>query len=265
MAGGGVGPSLLLLAGIVAAVGLCRRLTRRRLRTRQRLRTFLLEMLGTFQICACTNELCLLGGVEPTPNTALSLTYGFTVLHGWTLPGSTCNPCGTLQPMWAGATSLRAGGLKIAAQFAAAALARAFMRFVWSWEMAEPHSGALSQGCSNPIQTTETQAFCIELLFSVVFQLTILRVESINPKYKVHLIALLITMLVYAGQFVSSLHLFLHQRVTEGAFVGSKVLRCKIIFLRLQKKKKSHLEKFLLPHVQSSDGAYAKFAWLDCR
>ncbi|XP_064024796.1 aquaporin-11 [Pogoniulus pusillus] len=199
MAVGGVGRSLLLLAGIVAAVGLCRRLTRRRLRTRQRLRTFLLEMFGTFQICACTNELCLLGDVEPTPHTALTLTYGFTVLHGLTLPGSTCNPCGTLQPMWAGGTSVRAGGLKIAAQFAAAALARAFMRFIWSLEMAEPHSGALSQGCSNPIQTTEMQAFCIELLFSVVFQLTILRVESINPKYKVHLIALLITMLVYAG------------------------------------------------------------------
>ncbi|GAB0180956.1 aquaporin-11 [Grus japonensis] len=91
------------------------------------------------------------------------------------------------------------GGLKIGAQFMAAVLARVFMHFIWSLEMAEPHFGALSQGCSNPMQTTETQAFCIELLFSVVFQLTILRVESVNSKYRVHLIALLITMLVYAG------------------------------------------------------------------
>ncbi|XP_005441017.1 aquaporin-11 [Falco biarmicus] len=199
MAAGGAGTSLLLMAGITVTVGLCRRLTRRRLRAHPRLCTFLLEMFSTFQVCACTNELCLLGNVEPKPHAALTFTYGFTVLHGLTLTGSTCNPCGTLQPMWGGGTSVKMGGLKIAAQFVAAVLARVFMNFIWSLGMAEPHFEALSQGCSNPMQTTETQAFCIELLFSVVFQLTILRVESVNPKYKVHLIALLITMLVYAG------------------------------------------------------------------
>ncbi|XP_071624074.1 aquaporin-11 [Heliangelus exortis] len=199
MAVGGVGTSLLLMGGIVVAVGLCRRFTRRRLRSHHRLYTFLLEMFSTFQICACTNELCLLGNVEPKPHTALTFTYGFTVLHGLSLPGSTCNPCGTLQPMWGGGIPVRMGGLKIGAQFLAAVLARIFMHFIWSLGMAEPHFGALSQGCSNPMQTTEVQAFCIELLFSVVFQLTILRMERVNPKYKVHLIALLITMLVYAG------------------------------------------------------------------
>ncbi|NWX20459.1 AQP11 protein, partial [Aegotheles bennettii] len=163
------------------------------------LRSFLGELLGTFQICACTSELCLLAEAEPKPHTALTLTYGFTVLHGLTLAGSTCNPCGTVQPLWAGGLSAQAGGIKVGAQFAAAVLARAFMRFVWSLGMAEPHAGALSQGCSSPMQTSELQAFCVELLFSVVFQLTILRVERVNPKYKVHLIALLITMLVYAG------------------------------------------------------------------
>ncbi|NXG12960.1 AQP11 protein, partial [Grallaria varia] len=191
--------SLLLLAGVVGAVGLCRRLARRRLRAHPRLFAFLLEMFSTFQICACTTELSLLGDVEPKPHTALTLTYGFTVLHGLTLAGSTCNPCGTLQPLWAGGTSLSVGALKIAAQFVAAGLARLFMRLVWSLEMAEPHLGALSQGCSSPMQTTEMQAFCIELLFSVVFQLAVLRAESVTPKYRVHLLALLITMLVYAG------------------------------------------------------------------
>nr|XP_013227520.2 LOW QUALITY PROTEIN: aquaporin-11 [Columba livia] len=199
MAIGGLGTSLLLMAGIVVAVGLCRRLTRRQLRSHQCLYTFFLEMFSTFQICACTNELCMLGTVDPEPHTALTLTYGFSVLHGLTLTGSTCNPCGALQPMWGGGMSVRMGGLKIAAQFVAAVLARMFMRFIWSLEMTEPHFGALSQGCGNPMQTTEVQAFCIELLFSVVFQLTVLRVESVNPKYRVHLVALLITMLVYAG------------------------------------------------------------------
>ncbi|POI24183.1 hypothetical protein CIB84_012070 [Bambusicola thoracicus] len=199
MAAGGIWTSLGLMAAVVAAVGLCRSLALRHLHARPRLCSFLLELLSTFQVCACTNELSLLGNTEPRPHTALTLTYGFTVLHGLTLPGSTCNPCGTLQPLWGGRTSFRAGGLKIWAQFAAAVLARVFMHFIWRLEMAESHLGALTQGCGNPMQTTEVQAFCIELLFSVVFQLTILQVENIKPSYRVHAVALLITMLVFAG------------------------------------------------------------------
>ncbi|XP_061207357.1 aquaporin-11 [Neopsephotus bourkii] len=199
MAGGGPGVSLLFMASVVVAVGLCKSLLRRRLYSDRRLFTVLTELLSTFQICACTNELCLLANVEPKPHVALSLTYGFTVLHGLTLSGSACNPCGTLQPMWSGGIAPKAGALRIAAQFVAAGLARVFMRCVWSLGMAEAHSGALAQGCSSPMQTTVMQAFCIELLFSAVFQLTLLRAERVNPKYRVHLMALLITMLVYAG------------------------------------------------------------------
>ncbi|NXC49963.1 AQP11 protein, partial [Penelope pileata] len=191
--------SLGLMVAMVAAVGLARRLARRRLHARPRLCSVLLELLSTFQVCACTNELSLLGSTEPRPHVGLTLTYGFTVLHILTLPGSTCNPCGALQLLWGGGTSLRAGGVNIGAQFAAAALARVFMGFVWRLEMAEPHAGALRQGCTNPMQTTAVQAFCIELLFSVVFQLAILQVDKVKPSYRVHVIALLITMLVFAG------------------------------------------------------------------
>uniref|UniRef100_A0A8B9NSU6 Aquaporin 11 n=1 Tax=Apteryx owenii TaxID=8824 RepID=A0A8B9NSU6_APTOW len=193
MAVGGLWVSLLLLAGIVAAVALCR------LAARRRPGALLAEMLSTFQICACTNELCLLAAAELQPRAALTLTYGFTVLHGWTLAGSTCNPCGTLQQLWAAAVPLKAGGLRIGAQFAAAVLARGFMHLVWSLEIAEPHSGALWQRCSDPLQTTEAQAFFIELLFSAVFQLAVLQLHTIHPNLRVHFIALLITMLVYAG------------------------------------------------------------------
>ncbi|XP_009686622.2 aquaporin-11 [Struthio camelus] len=199
MAVGGVWPSLLLMAGVVAAVGLGRVLARRRLGSQPRPCALLLEMLSTFQICACTNELCLLADAEPRPHTALALTYGFTVLHGLTLAGSTCNPCGTLQHIWGDGMSAQAGGLKIGAQFVAAVLARGFMHFVWSLGVAEPHAGALAQGCSNPLQTTETQAFFIELLFSAVFQLAILQLDAVHPNFRVHFIALLITMLVYSG------------------------------------------------------------------
>ncbi|NWR89332.1 AQP11 protein, partial [Furnarius figulus] len=191
--------SLVLLSAVVAAVALCRRLARRRLRARPRLLGWVLEMLSTFQVCACTRELSLLGGAEPRPHTALTLTYGFAVLHGLTLPGSSCNPCGALQPRAARGGARADGALRIAAQFAAAALARPFMRALWSLRLAEPHAAALAQGCGSPMQTSELQAFCIEMLFTVVFQLAVLRAESVSPKYRVHLLALLITMLVYAG------------------------------------------------------------------
>ncbi|XP_067389381.1 aquaporin-11 isoform X2 [Emydura macquarii macquarii] len=192
--------SLLLMAGTMISVGGCRKLTRRHVHLRRpRPRTFLLEMLSTFQICACTNELRLLANVQPKPHVALTLTYIFTVLHGLTLPGSTCNPCGTLQHILDGGISVKQGGLKIAAQFFGAMLARIYMHHIWSLGITKVHSEALAQGCSEPIQTTETQAFCIELLFSAVFQLTILQFESVKPRLRVHLVALLITMLVYGG------------------------------------------------------------------
>ncbi|XP_009960358.1 PREDICTED: aquaporin-11 [Leptosomus discolor] len=195
----GIRTSLLLVADIVVTVQLCRRLTRWRLRSRQRLHAFLLEMFSTFQICTCTSELCLLSSVELQPRTALAFTYALTVLHGITLTGTACNPCGTLQSMLGRAVSVKMDGLKIVAQFVAAVLARVFMHFIWSLEMAEPHLGAHSRGCSNPMQTTVVQAFCLELLFSVVFQEAILLLKEFNHIYKAHLIALLTTMLVYAG------------------------------------------------------------------
>ncbi|XP_074837318.1 aquaporin-11 [Carettochelys insculpta] len=192
--------SLLLMAGTMILAGGCRKLTRHYIHSRRlRPRTFLLEMFATFQICACTNELRLLANVQPKPHVALTLTYIFTVLHGLTLTGSTCNPCGTLQQILDGGVSIKQGGLKIGAQFVGAVLARVYMHQIWSMEIIKVHSEVLTEGCSNPIQTTETQAFCIELLFSAVFQLTILQFESVKPRLRVHLIALLITMLVYGG------------------------------------------------------------------
>ncbi|XP_006131995.3 aquaporin-11 [Pelodiscus sinensis] len=192
--------SLLLMAAAMMLAGGCRKLTRRLMHTRRpRPRTFLLEMFATFQICACTNELRLLANVQPKPHVALTLTYVFTVLHGLTLTGSTCNPCGTLQQILDSGVSVKQGGLKIGAQFTGAVLARIYVHRIWSMGIIQVHSEALAEGCSNPIQTTETQAFCIELLFSTAFQLTILQIESVKPRLRVHLIALLITMLVYGG------------------------------------------------------------------
>ncbi|KAM8821725.1 aquaporin-11 [Eudromia elegans] len=190
---GGLWPSLLLMAAVVAAVALCR------LGPGRRRGALLREFLSTFQICACTNELSLLATAELPPPAALSLTYGLTVLHGLTLAGSAGNPCGTLQQAWAGAVRPRAAALRVGAQFAAAALARGFMQLVWSLGAAEAHAGEHWQRCGHPLQTTEAQAFFIELLFSAVFQLAVLRVDLIHPNLRVHFIALLITMLVYSG------------------------------------------------------------------
>uniref|UniRef100_A0A452IYW7 Aquaporin n=1 Tax=Gopherus agassizii TaxID=38772 RepID=A0A452IYW7_9SAUR len=194
--------SLLLMTGTMMLVGGCRKLTGRHIHSR-RPRMFLLELFATFQICACTNELRLLANVQPKPHVALTLTYGFSVLHGLTLTGSTCNPCGTWQQILDGGISVKQGGLKIGAQFAGAVLARIYIHYIWSMGIIEVHSEALAEGCSNPIQTTETQAFSIELLFSTVFH--ILQFEAVKLSLRVHLIALLITMLVYGGNLTGAI------------------------------------------------------------
>ncbi|XP_006272507.1 aquaporin-11 [Alligator mississippiensis] len=191
---GGAWPSVLVLAGTVLLAGGGRRLVRP-----HPTHALLLEALGTFQVCACTHELRLLADTPPQPYGVLGLAYVLTVLHGLTLVGCTCNPCGTLQHVLGGGLTARRGALQLGAQVAGAGLARAYMHSLWGSSSSVAHARALAEGCAHPIRTTGTQAFCIELLFSAVFQLTLLHIESVRPRLRVHLVALLITLLVYGG------------------------------------------------------------------
>ncbi|XP_070605657.1 aquaporin-11 [Erythrolamprus reginae] len=191
--------SLLVMVGIIFLVAVCRRLAHRALWRTARWFSFSQELTATFQICACTHELCLLAGLLPGPQIALWLTYIFTVLHGWTLTDSVANPASSLQQLYKGQVGVHAWGLQTLAQFAAAALAHLCMKLIWMLGFTAGHSGARPDVCSNPLRTTIANAFGLEFLFSFLFHLTLLQFQNMSPSVKVHLIALLITSFVYAG------------------------------------------------------------------
>lgn len=198
--------SLLVMAGIIFLVGTCRQLAHRALlRRTPNWYSFTQELTATFQICACTHELCLLGSLLPHPQIALWLTYIFTVLHGWTLTGSIGNPASSIQQLYKGQLRIHSWCLQTAAQFAAAVLAHLCMKLIWMLGFTAGHLRALPDVCSNPIQTSLTNAFGLEFLFSFLLHLTLLQFQGMNPTMKVHLIALLITSFVYAGWWGLSL------------------------------------------------------------
>ncbi|XP_044306129.1 aquaporin-11 [Varanus komodoensis] len=189
--------SLLVMAGTVTLTAGCRRAARRA--SKPRLRDFLLELLGAFQICACTHELRLLADLPPQPHAALTLTYIFTAVHGLTLYDSINNPCSSFQLFCKAKISVKSWWLQTSGQFAGAVLAIIYIRLFWMLGIVPVHARALAENCSNPIQTTVANAFLLELLFSSLVHLSFLQFESMNPKLKANLVALLITTLVYEG------------------------------------------------------------------
>lgn len=190
--------SLLVMGGTMALVACGRRLARRFNRD---IHNFILELTGAFQICAITHELCLLADLPPKPQVALALTYLLTAFHGLSLPGSINNPASGFQLLFNRKSTFEAWGLQTAAQFLGALLANIYIRSIWTLETIPAHSSALGGDCSNPIQTAIFNAFFLELLYSFVFHMTVRKFDSMNYNSKVHLLALLVTALVYGGLF----------------------------------------------------------------
>ncbi|KAL8191243.1 UNVERIFIED_CONTAM: hypothetical protein K2H54_070615 [Gekko kuhli] len=191
--------SLLVMAGTMALTACCRGLARRFMHRRPHLYSFVLELSGAFQICACTHELRLLADLPPKPHMALALVYLFTAFHGLSLPGSINNPCSSFQLLCSNRSTVKAWGVQSAAQFLGAVLANVYIKSIWTLGATPGHSSALGENCIGPIQTTVANAFLLELLFSFVFHLAVLKLESTEHKTKVHFFALLVTILVYKG------------------------------------------------------------------
>uniref|UniRef100_A0A8D0BTX7 Aquaporin 11 n=1 Tax=Salvator merianae TaxID=96440 RepID=A0A8D0BTX7_SALMN len=189
--------SLLVMAGTILITATCRRWNRQYMYNKPSGYCFFLELFGAFQVCACTQELCLLADLPPKPQMALTLTYIFTVLHGLTLPDSVTNPSSSFQLLCKGDIRAKTWLLQTSAQFTGAVLANVYVRSLS--EVIPNHSKALAAHCNNPIQTSIGNAFILELLFSFLFHMSLLQFESTSDRIKVHLIALLITVLVYEG------------------------------------------------------------------
>ncbi|XP_053241118.1 aquaporin-11 isoform X2 [Podarcis raffonei] len=189
--------SLFVMAVTMMVTAGCRRLVRQS--HKSNILCFFLELTGIFQICACTHEICLLADLPPKPHVALALTYVITALHGLTLPGSINNPSSSFQLFCKGRITAKTWWLQTSAQFTGAVLAHLYIKLIWMLGMTSVHLKTAAENCSTPIQTTLAKAFVLELLFSLLLHLTLQTFESMNPNTKVHLIAMLITIMVYEG------------------------------------------------------------------
>nr|KAF6463907.1 aquaporin 11 [Rousettus aegyptiacus] len=183
--------SLGLMLSIVLSVALARGVLRQQMH-RPVAHAFVLEFLATFQLCCCTHELQLLSEQEPAhPTWALTLIYFFSLVHGLTLVGTSSNPCGVMMQMMLGGMTPEIGAMRLLAQLI----------------------GAL---CSR---------YCIGALWSLGLTSALLHFEEVRTKLRIHLLAALITFLVYSGGsltgavFNPALALSLHFKCFDEAFL----------------------------------------------
>uniref|UniRef100_A0A8D0BIQ9 Uncharacterized protein n=1 Tax=Salvator merianae TaxID=96440 RepID=A0A8D0BIQ9_SALMN len=178
-------------------------------------RVFLLEMLATFQLCACMNVLHPLVEVEPKPQLYLAHLYSFTAFHYFlTLHESISNPICALLYVLRKDISMSHGGLKIVAQFTGAFFARLYQNCLWvlgiSSLLPDPSY------CDNPLRTAFVKACCTELITSIAFQFMLLQSETHEQRVRANVLSLAITSLVYAG-LLSFFVSFLLKKPLEGS------------------------------------------------
>ncbi|XP_061103935.1 aquaporin-11-like [Conger conger] len=170
--------------------------------TRKDSAAYLFEIISTFQLCACTHELKLLGEVgQIDPQIGLTLTYIIGVVHGLTFRGAICNPSGALERVYRGNLTGKGALARIALQFIVAVVARLVALEVWALELSDLHLKHKSLGfkCNNPIHTVLPKAVVVELACAFAMQTAVTHVNRLDEKYRVHFIAAVITVLVYAG------------------------------------------------------------------
>ncbi|XP_006006366.1 aquaporin-11 [Latimeria chalumnae] len=164
--------------------------------------SFLVELVSTFQLCACTQELRLLGeDGRLEPKVGLTLTYVITVVHALTFDGAVCNPSGALEQLYRKHASCKGVTLKIVCHFLAAVGAKLYAVHTWSLGMSDLHLRHKLTGyaCVSGIHTTLLKGATVELACAFTLQTTLIKLHNWETKYKVHLIAAVITFLVYAG------------------------------------------------------------------
>ncbi|XP_028904248.1 aquaporin-11 isoform X4 [Ornithorhynchus anatinus] len=221
---GGVGDtcvSLGLMAGTVVLVGVVRGLWEPEAR---RLRPLVLELLATFQLCACTHELVVQARLDPSPHLGLTLSYLSSLVHGLTLPGALANPCAVLHKVAAEGLAVRTALLKVAAQVAGALLARAYALSVRSLGLAERHRPDRRPACRPPLPADVPRACLVEAICSFIYHSAVVQFRDVRPKLRVHLLAALVTFLVFAGGSITgavfnpALALSLHMKCFQGEF-----------------------------------------------
>ncbi|KAL2096479.1 hypothetical protein ACEWY4_008627 [Coilia grayii] len=200
-----LGISLSLLAGIVLLSDVMRR-TAAKLFAKSDYRVYVLEIISTFQLCACTHELKLLGEVGRVDlQIGLTLTYLISVVHALTFRGAICNPSGTLENVYRRRLTGRCAVARIVCQFVAAFVARCVVPYVWTLGLSDLHVRHKLFGfkCISPINAPLLKATAVELGCAFAVHSAATHMQEVDDKYKIHAIAAVITTLVYAGGSVT--------------------------------------------------------------
>ncbi|XP_030602464.1 aquaporin-11-like [Archocentrus centrarchus] len=167
---------------------------------------YLLEAASTFQLCCCTHELKLLGETGQLElSVSLALTYTVTVIHLITFREATCNPTAALERVCRGTSSVRAAGVLVALQFAAAIAAQLFVASVWSLGLSDIHLRHQRFGfrCFDPLGGTLLEAAAVELACAFIVQAACMHGHRLDEKLRVHFVAAVVTVAVYAGGNIS--------------------------------------------------------------
>lgn len=166
---------------------------------------YVVETVSTFQLCACTHELKLLGEVgRVEPQIGLTVCYIITVIHLVTFQGASCNPNGTLENVYRKNISAKGAIVVIVCQFFAAIIAQFFALSVWTLGLSDLHIKHERFGfkCFDPINGTLIEAAAVELSCSFAVQVAAMHVHKLDERFRAHGIAAAITSLVYAGSLI---------------------------------------------------------------
>lgn len=193
--------SVALLVAIVFLSEATRRTTARLFSGRD-YGIYLVETVSTFQLCACTHELKVLGEVgRIEPQIGLTLTYVITVIHVLTFHGAFCNPTGVLEHIYRKNIAWKSAAGLIACQFTAAAVAQFLAPYIWALGLSDLHLRHQRFGfkCFGPINGTLVEAAAVELACAFAVQAAVMHIHELDEKFRAHAIAAVITFLVYAG------------------------------------------------------------------
>ncbi|KAM6157728.1 aquaporin-11 [Rhynchocyon petersi] len=224
--------SMALMLVVVLLMGLARMVVQQQLHSPKAL-AFVLEFLATFQLCCCTHELQLLSEQDlDHPTWPLTLVYFFSLVHGLTLVGTASNPCGVLMQMVLGGMPPEMGAMSLLAQLISALCSRYCIGALWSLGLTKYHVTERTFACRNPIHVDLSKAVIIETICSFIFHSALLHSQEIRTKLRIHLLAAIITFLVFAGGsltgavFNPALALSLHFKCFDEAFPRFFIVYC---------------------------------------
>ncbi|KAM9499138.1 aquaporin-11-like [Salvelinus alpinus] len=200
-----LGISLALLATTVLLCEATRRLISR-LFSGKDYAIYLVEIVSTYQLCACTHELKVLGEVgRIEPHIALTLTFIITVVHVITFHGAFANPNGAIENVYRKNITGKTAVARITCMFIGGKAAQLLVPHIWSLGLSDHHLRHKRFGfkCFSPINGSLLEAAGVELACTFAVQAAVLHIHKLDERFHAPVIAAVITSLVYSGGHIS--------------------------------------------------------------